>query len=247
MTANNFQSYGVDQTVQVYAGTAARGSAIGTAVSEGMVSYLADSNVVQAYDGAAWNSLAYQSAVSAIPRVGLVPIVATSISASSGSATLDTTTGLVSFTNAGTISLNGVFSSTYRHYRLIVDANIVTNSGIGVRYRTAGTDNSSNVYYQYWTIKRISGVLQDNSGGPSTVYNLIAGTTGTTWTSWAGEIYNPYNSSMRTVASGQGFGNDSTNSYMANTSILFDNTTTFDGISLLTNGITGTVKIYGYN
>ena len=62
LTATNLQSYAVDQSVQVYAGTAARGSAIGTAVTEGMMSYLADSNVVQAYTGS-WESLAYGSAV----------------------------------------------------------------------------------------------------------------------------------------------------------------------------------------
>jgi hypothetical protein len=62
LTASNLQSYAVDQSVQVYAGTAARGSAIGTAVTEGMMSYLADSNVVQAYTGS-WESLAYGSAV----------------------------------------------------------------------------------------------------------------------------------------------------------------------------------------
>jgi len=63
LTASNLQSYAVDQSVQVYAGTAARGSAIGTAVTEGMMSYLADSNNVQAYTGSSWESLAYGSAV----------------------------------------------------------------------------------------------------------------------------------------------------------------------------------------
>jgi hypothetical protein len=43
-----------DQVVQTYAGTAARGSAIGTAVSEGMVSYLSDSDRVDIYDGSTW-------------------------------------------------------------------------------------------------------------------------------------------------------------------------------------------------
>jgi hypothetical protein len=61
-----------DQAVQVYAGTAARGSAIGTAVSEGMVSYLSDSNVVQAYTGSSWDSLAYQSSVDPLTLPGRV-------------------------------------------------------------------------------------------------------------------------------------------------------------------------------
>ena len=41
--------YLMDQTVMSFAGTAARGSAIGTAVSEGMVSYLDDSNSLEVY------------------------------------------------------------------------------------------------------------------------------------------------------------------------------------------------------
>ena len=56
LTAANVQGYLQDQAVMVFAGTAARGSAIGTA-SEGMMSYLADTNVVQYYDGAAWADL----------------------------------------------------------------------------------------------------------------------------------------------------------------------------------------------
>ena len=42
LTASNVMGYLQDQAVMNFAGTAARGSAIGTAVSEGMVSYLAD-------------------------------------------------------------------------------------------------------------------------------------------------------------------------------------------------------------
>lgn len=57
LTAGNVMGYLQDQAVMNFAGTAARGSAIGSAVSEGMVSYLADTNAVEVYDGSAWNSL----------------------------------------------------------------------------------------------------------------------------------------------------------------------------------------------
>jgi len=57
LTASNTMNYLMDQAVQVYAGTAARGSAIGTAVSEGMVSYLADTNAVEVYTGSNWNPI----------------------------------------------------------------------------------------------------------------------------------------------------------------------------------------------
>lgn len=179
-------------------------------------------------------------------QVGLVPIVPTSIVVSSGSASVGTN-GTVSFTNSNNISLNGVFTSSYKNYRLVVECAAVTTTGIGIRYRTSGTDNSSNLYYQYWTMKRVTGASQDNTGGPATAYNLISATTGTTWMSWSGDVFNPQNSSMRTVANGLGYGNDSTSSYALTSAILFDGLASFDGISLLTNGITGTVKIYGYN
>ena len=58
LTASNLQTYGIDQSVQVYAGTAARGSAIGTAVSEGMVSYLNDADRIEVYNGSAWKQIA---------------------------------------------------------------------------------------------------------------------------------------------------------------------------------------------
>jgi hypothetical protein len=54
VNADEFQSYLQDQVIQVYAGTAARGSALGTAVSAGMVSYLTDTSVLQFYNGTAW-------------------------------------------------------------------------------------------------------------------------------------------------------------------------------------------------
>ena len=56
LTAANVQDYLQDQAVMVFAGTAARGSAIGTA-TEGMVTYLADSNAITVYDGSAWQQV----------------------------------------------------------------------------------------------------------------------------------------------------------------------------------------------
>ena len=56
LTAANVNGYLMEQSVMVFAGTAARGSAIGTA-SEGMVSYLSDSNSLTVYDGSNWKAI----------------------------------------------------------------------------------------------------------------------------------------------------------------------------------------------
>ena len=251
LTASNVMSYLQDQAVMNFAGTAARGSAIGTAVSEGMVSYLADSNVVQAYDGSAWNSLAYQSAVTAIPRVGLTPAIPTSIQNSGGSASYDSTTGEVTFTGVSSVSLNGVFSSAYKNYRLVA-TNLNSASGyvsLVIRLRSAGTDNSANNYYQYWTMKRLSGAFQDNTGGPSTSYTLVGFDNNTSYSwNYQGEINAPF-ATRNTTVSGQGFGADATSTYMLNSTVLHAVTSSFDGITFSPSGSTmsGTIKIYGYN
>lgn len=66
VTADDFQSYVQNQVVQVYAGTAARSTALGTAVIEGMLSYLADSNTIQVYNGTAWASISNPGDITAV-------------------------------------------------------------------------------------------------------------------------------------------------------------------------------------
>lgn len=64
--ATDFQSYIQDQVVQVYADSGARGSALGTAVAEGMVSYLEDTNAVEYYNGSAWVSVSNPGDITAV-------------------------------------------------------------------------------------------------------------------------------------------------------------------------------------
>jgi hypothetical protein len=56
LSATDVNTYLMDQMVQTFAGTAARGSAIGTA-TEGMVTYLADSNTFEYWNGTAYVQL----------------------------------------------------------------------------------------------------------------------------------------------------------------------------------------------
>ena len=50
LSATDVNQFLMDQMVQTFAGTAARGSAIGTA-TEGMLTYLADSKTFEYFDG----------------------------------------------------------------------------------------------------------------------------------------------------------------------------------------------------
>lgn len=64
--ASDFQNYVQDQVVQNYANATARTAALGTAVAEGMVSYLADTNTLQFYDGSAWQNVSAPGDITAV-------------------------------------------------------------------------------------------------------------------------------------------------------------------------------------
>jgi hypothetical protein len=64
--ATDFQNYIQDQVVQVYATSGARGSALGTAVTEGMISYLNDTNSLEYYSGSAWVAVSNPGDITAV-------------------------------------------------------------------------------------------------------------------------------------------------------------------------------------
>jgi hypothetical protein len=67
LAASDVNNFLMDQTVMVFAGTAARGSAIGSA-TEGMYSHLNDTDALEYYNGSAWVS-AIPASTSAILQV----------------------------------------------------------------------------------------------------------------------------------------------------------------------------------
>lgn len=54
VTEEDFQALIQNQVVQVYANDTVRGTALGTAVADGMISYLTSTDALQVYDGSAW-------------------------------------------------------------------------------------------------------------------------------------------------------------------------------------------------
>jgi hypothetical protein len=61
LTAAQVQNFLQDQVVQVYSNSAARSSALGTAVSSGMLSFLTTGAQLDYYNGAGWTGLNYTS------------------------------------------------------------------------------------------------------------------------------------------------------------------------------------------
>lgn len=66
VNADDFQTYLQDQVVQVYVDSGARGSALGTAVSAGMMSYLSASTALEIYNGSSWVSVSSPGDITAV-------------------------------------------------------------------------------------------------------------------------------------------------------------------------------------
>lgn len=66
LTAAQVNTYLMQQTVMVFASSAARTTALSGVLAEGMVSYLQDTNATEVYDGSAWVSIANSGDITSV-------------------------------------------------------------------------------------------------------------------------------------------------------------------------------------
>ena len=149
LTAAQVNTYLMQQTVMVFASSAARTSALSGVLAEGMVSYLQDTNTLEVYDGAAWigatgdiTALTAGTGISISSATGPVPTVtnsmATEITAKgdlivgTGSATFD---NLAAGSNGDTLVADSSTSTGLRYTAGTVQANPVLNSAMQIWQR----------------------------------------------------------------------------------------------------------------
>jgi len=223
LTASNVQNYLMDQSVMVFGGSAARSSAIGTAnFEEGMVSYLTDTDKVEAYNGTNWVSVAPTT--------------------SQGLTLINTT----SFSGVSSQSVNDVFSTTYRNYRLVISVSGTTDNALGLRLRVSGSDNA-NADYNFQRLYAQSGTVGAVRQTAFTYIELGYFSNGV-FGSQSVDMFNPFEA--RTT-SGNVISNQFPNSNPNFDIYAFgtDVTTSYTGFTLiaLAGNITGEVSVYGYN
>lgn len=173
---------------------------------------------------------------------GLIPVVPTSITVSAGTGSV-ASDGTITFSNAGEVRINGVFSSTYANYKLVFQSSGASaNTGVTIRMRAAGVD--------YTTANQGLGLIY--WGYPSALTNVGSYTNSSCQFGWvegvassrnAGtvDIFNPF-------ATVQTTGNFSSTSYVnAVGGFTVPTTTSYDGLTVgVTGTYSGTIKIYGY-
>lgn len=118
LTAAQVNTYLMQQTVMVFASSAARTTALSGVLAEGMVSYLQDTNSLEVYDGSAWvgatgdiTALTAGTGISISSATGPIPTVAidSTVATLTGSQTLTnktlTTPVIATISNTGTLTL----------------------------------------------------------------------------------------------------------------------------------------------
>jgi hypothetical protein len=150
-----------------------------------------------------------------------------------------------SFSGVTSQSFNNVFSATYQSYQIIFRGTQASAANLDFRVRAAGTDLTTSTYRQ--------SVLFNSSG--TTGYSG-AGTTGATAIDLRGgcvtagfyviQIDNPFATAMTSLHHRANFTNvtDSVNVVCAGH---VNNTTSYDGFTLVSTALTGKVSVYGYN
>lgn len=177
-----------------------------------------------------------------LPTVGgLSPVSPTSIANSGGSAS--TTANTTTFTAVSSISLNGVFTSAFSHYRILFRYTATNATYQNFRLRSAGTDVTSTSYNIQQLIAGSTTILGNrallNTGQivQTAAGSIVAGTF---------DLFSPQIAEAK-MAKGN-FVTSKSGLETWNTDMHISDTTARDSMTWYTDAgtITGTISVFGY-
>jgi hypothetical protein len=151
-----------------------------------------------------------------------------------------------SFSGVASQALDGIFSSTYRDYKILMDFNGSTAIVLSARLRTgAGDDSSAN--YQRQRLVAQNTVISGGRDTNQTSWALVA--FGNTTNILIADIFSPNVAATTSAQIEAPYNTGSTNiEYVTNT-LGMATSTQYTGINLIcsTGNMTGSVSVYGYN
>jgi hypothetical protein len=180
---------------------------------------------------------------------GLIKIVPSSVVVGSGSGSADSS-GYVTFSGVSSVSLNGVFSSTYKNYRINFDNITMPTSATDLilRLRAGGVNTTTNYtgagFYMTHNSATVNG---------ATVSSIFISNTSGTGGKAIGyiDLFAPYEAqeTSASYAKPYRYGTTSANAYTHSYAFFQTDSTQFDGFSLIPGAgtISGAVSVYGYN
>jgi len=220
LTASDVQNYLMDQTNMVFAGTAARSSAIATPTT-GMTTYVGTTPPqLETYTGAAYQNLC-----------GLTLLNAST------------------FTTASSIQVDNVFTTAYDNYRIILTTtSVVTPGTITATLRTSAPADLNAASYGYINtgFSATAATTPTSLGSSASGTSAIVGYTNQNTASWVGDILNaPI--AQPTVLTGLTISQSATDINATNHASVYKVSVAAFGIRFnFAGNCTGTLKIYGY-
>ena len=232
LTAAQVNTYLNEQTVMVFADSAARTTALSGVLAEGMMSYLQDTNAVEVYNGSAWVAVGGGGLTSPLTTKGDIWVYGTgdtrlpvgtdghtlvadsstatglayAAPASGGGMTLLSTTTL-----SGTSTTISGISTAYKNLQIVVQLVSLSNAGT---YNIQPNASATNCVFvgQYFFGPSTTGVSSSAGGAPAQSSNFL---TGNTDNSFSMNIYDYASASNRKSFDFQGYYFNASNVYCA--------------------------------
>lgn len=176
---------------------------------------------------------------------GLVQLIPTSITNTGGTASISSK-GLVTFNGVSTLSLNGVFTSTYKVYKIFWIGRHSTTTGCLMRLRASGTDSAA-------ADTSYAATYSSGSSGPTRYIQGLnsAFETGAAWDQYNQKeitLSNPTDTTYEKMFFLTWASRNSSNGYEGGVYAGWKaSTTSFDGFSLIPSAGTmlGQISVYG--
>jgi hypothetical protein len=185
---------------------------------------------------------------SKLEQASLIQVKPSSVTVGSGSGSASAS-GTVTFSGCSSVSLNGVFTSTYTKYRVVVFNTGSGGSNIArLRVRNAGTDLTTGTY-RYATHYGNSAadavaILERSNTGTSVGLSYIGGR----GNAIQFDIFNPQILDYTHITSTSTFADGSNIFWLISTGFV-SNLLSYDSFTIFpsSDNISGEISIYGYN
>jgi hypothetical protein len=203
---------------------------------EGLMVFQKDTNELKIYDGSSWKSV-----IDTDTPPGIALVQPTSVDGGTN------TNGAVTFSGVTGVRLNGVFTSAFDNYRVIIDTTATSASGAYLQFRfsNGGADYTASNYYLAGAYSGVT-TTQGFFGGAAT--SLVSLHQLFSHRCKVGlDIYKPFTADSH-IFTGQGFGDNNSWQYANWFSGSELGGVARDGFILFPSSgtMSGTVRVYGY-
>ena len=178
---------------------------------------------------------------------GLVVMTPTSIaSTGTGNSSSIGANGKVTFSSCATLSLNGVFTSSYDNYVMVFRAVGTALEAVNARLRVSGTDNATaSSYVSQYLFANGTSVTADRYPAGTSMY--IFPVSATQRSGNVAYFFGPNLTQPTAIRSVTGYGEDGARIF--DTGSTHNQSVAYDGITLIlaSSTMTGAVTVYGFN